>query len=67
VTLPLHEFIGTADHVVSIAAARRFFDAATSTDKTWEGSPGHFHEVINEPEWQPVADRVASWVIARAT
>jgi alpha-beta hydrolase superfamily lysophospholipase len=66
-TLPLYEFIGTADHVVSLAAARTFFDSASSKDKAWEGSPGHLHEVLNEPEWRPVADRVADWVLARAT
>jgi alpha-beta hydrolase superfamily lysophospholipase len=66
VKLPLYLFIGTADHVVSIAAARKFFDSTASADKTWEASQGHFHEVLNEPEWQPVAERVASWVLARA-
>jgi alpha-beta hydrolase superfamily lysophospholipase len=63
-TLPLYLVIGTADHVVKIASARAFFDAASSTDKTWEGSPGHFHEVLNEPEWRPIADRIAAWVLA---
>jgi alpha-beta hydrolase superfamily lysophospholipase len=63
-TMPLLLVIGLADHVVSVARARSFFDAAGSSDKTWDGREGLFHEVLNEVEWRPVADRFAEWILA---
>ncbi|HEY8041793.1 MAG TPA: lysophospholipase [Polyangiaceae bacterium] len=65
-TMPLLLVIGLADHVVSVPRAREFFDAAGSADKTWDGREGLFHEVLNEPEWRPIADRIAEWVTAHA-
>lgn len=64
--IPLYVVMGTADHVAKIESARAFFDAASSTDKTWDASTGHLHEVLNEPEWRPVADRIADWISAHA-
>jgi alpha-beta hydrolase superfamily lysophospholipase len=63
-TLPLLLVQGMADRVVSPSRARTFFDAAGSTDKTWDGREGLFHEVLNEVEWRPIADRFAEWILA---
>jgi alpha-beta hydrolase superfamily lysophospholipase len=65
-TLPLLVVMGMADVVVSPARARAFFDAAGSTDKTWDGKEGLYHEVLNEPEWRGIADRIAEWILAHA-
>lgn len=65
-TLPMLLVIGLADHVVSVARARAFFDAAGSSDKTWDGREGLFHEVLNEVEWRPIADRFAEWILGHA-
>jgi alpha-beta hydrolase superfamily lysophospholipase len=65
-TLPLLIVIGMSDPIVSVARARAFFDAAGSADKTWDGREGLFHEVLNELEWRPIADRMAEWILKHA-
>ena len=65
-TLPLLVVIGAADPVVSVPRARAFFDAAGSSDKTWDARDGLFHEVLNEVEWKPIAARMADWILDHA-
>lgn len=65
-TMPLYMTFGTADKVASLAAAKRFFDAAGSADKTWDPREGLFHEVLNEPSWKDIVDNIARWVLAHA-
>ena len=62
--MPLYVVMGTKDHVAKIESAKAFFDRAGSKDKTWDPSEGHLHEVLNEPEWRPVADRIGKWILA---
>ena len=62
--LPLHVVMGTDDRIASYERARRFFDGAGSSDKTWEAKDGLFHEVLNEPEWRPIADRIAEFFLS---
>jgi acylglycerol lipase len=64
--LPLFLTFGAADRVAKLAAARAFFDRVASQDKTWEERAGGFHEVLNDPEWRELADRIAQWMLARA-
>jgi alpha-beta hydrolase superfamily lysophospholipase len=63
-TMPLYEFMGTADRIAKIERARQFFDAASSADKTWVPLEGLFHETLNEIEWRPIAAGVADWILA---
>jgi acylglycerol lipase len=65
-TLPLLVVVGTADPIVSVPRARAFFDAAGSSDKTWDGREGLFHEVLNEVDWKPIAGRMADWILTHA-
>ena len=65
VTLPLYVVVGTADRIAKPAAARTFFDRASSADKTWDSREGLLHEVLMEPEWRPIADRMADWMLSR--
>jgi len=65
-TMPLYMTFGTADKVASLAAGKRFFDAAGSADKTWDPREGLFHEVLNEPSWKDIVDNIARWVLAHA-
>jgi alpha-beta hydrolase superfamily lysophospholipase len=62
-TMPLYVVMGTADRVASVAAVREFFDGASSADKTWDAREGLFHEVLNEPDWRSIADRIADWLL----
>ncbi|HLK41098.1 MAG TPA: lysophospholipase [Polyangiaceae bacterium] len=64
--LPLLMVMGTKDPVAKYERARAFFDAASSADKTWVPCEGLFHEVLNEPEWRPIADRVGEWILQHA-
>jgi len=64
--LPLYMVFGTADKVASMAAGKRFFDAAAATDKVWDPREGLFHEVLNEPSWKDIVDPMAKWILARA-
>jgi alpha-beta hydrolase superfamily lysophospholipase len=64
--LPLYIAFGTADRVASMPAAKRFFDAAGSADKTWDPREGLYHEVLNEPSWKDLVDTIARWIKARA-
>lgn len=64
--MPLYMTMGTADKVASLSAAKRFFDAAGSADKTWDPREGLFHEVLNEPSWKDIVDDIARWVLAKS-
>jgi len=63
--LPLYLVIGKEDRSVKVDSARQFFDAAGSTDKTWDARDRLFHEVLNEPEWRTVAEPIADFMLAR--
>jgi acylglycerol lipase len=65
-TMPLYEFMGTADRIAKIERARQFFDATGSADKTWVPLEGLYHETLNETDWRPVATSVADWMLAHA-
>lgn len=66
-TMPLYMTFGTADKVASMSAAKRFFDAAGSADKTWDPREGLFHEVLNEPSWKDIVEPIARWILAHAS
>jgi alpha-beta hydrolase superfamily lysophospholipase len=65
-SIPLLLVAGLSDPVSSVARERAFFASAGSSDKTWDGREGLFHEVLNEVEWRPIADRFADWILAHA-
>lgn len=64
-TMPLYVTFGTADPVASMPAAKKFFDAAGSADKTWDPREGLYHEVLNEPSWKDIVEAIARWVLAK--
>ena len=65
-SLPLYMLFGTADPVAKAAAGRRFFDAASSKDKSWDGREGMLHETLNELDWEANAGKIADWILAHA-
>jgi alpha-beta hydrolase superfamily lysophospholipase len=66
IDMPLYVVVGTADRLVKTEAARSFFDRVSSSDKTWDERAGLFHEVLNEPEWRGIADKLGEWILAHA-
>ncbi len=64
-SLPLYAVMGTDDRISKVEKAQEFFNAAGARDKTWDSRVGLFHEVLNEPEWRDIADKIADFVLAR--
>ncbi len=63
---PLLVLAAGADRIADVAATRRFFDAARSSDKRLVVYDGFRHELFNEIERdRPIAEAVA-WLVARA-
>jgi acylglycerol lipase len=64
--LPLFCIAAGEDRLVSTPATERFFAVAGSQEKELDVRPGLFHEVLNEPDWQAhasrLADRMLRWV-----
>lgn len=65
-SLPLYIAVGTQDRVADAATAKAFFQAAGSPDKKMDLGEGLFHEVLNEPQWPELADRMADWILKRS-
>jgi alpha-beta hydrolase superfamily lysophospholipase len=65
-SMPLYVMPGGADVIASTAAAKRFFEAAGSKDKTYNERPGLAHEVLNEPSWREDTKSIADWILAHA-
>ncbi|GAC1609873.1 MAG: alpha/beta hydrolase [Myxococcales bacterium] len=57
--------VGGADPVADPAAARAFFDHATSKDKQFKRYEGLVHEIFHEPERDLVFKDVIAWLDAR--
>ncbi len=64
-TLPVLVMHGSADRITSSAASQQFV-AGSGGKAMFKCCDGYFHELHNEPEWQPVARFVLDWV-ARST
>jgi alpha-beta hydrolase superfamily lysophospholipase len=60
-TLPVLVMHGSADRITSPAASEAFVTSSNGR-ATFKGWPGYFHELQNEPEWQPVARFVLDWL-----
>ena len=62
---PMLMILGGRDPVVDGAAAREFFDRASSPDKTLLVYPEMLHEPLNEVGRERVIDDIAGWIAAR--
>lgn len=66
ITLPVYCVFGTDDRIARIEAAKAIVDAASSRDKTFDVRPDYRHVPLADLDWEPVADTIASWLVARA-
>ena len=62
VTCPLLMLLGTADGIADPAGGKRFFDRASSEDKTSKLYEGFYHELLNEPKKEEVYRDVLEWL-----
>lgn len=53
------------DHIVDPKASRPWFDTIASIDKSFHLFPEHYHELLNEPDWQQTAGSMMDWLDLR--
>jgi len=63
---PLFLAFGTADSVASFPTGKAFFDEVGASDKVFSPQEGLFHEILNEPGWEPIAAEMSRFVLSRA-
>jgi acylglycerol lipase len=64
-TLPVLILHGTGDRAAKAHGSRAFHDAAGSKDKTLKLYEGHFHDLLNDLDREPVMADIAEWLAAR--
>ncbi len=57
-----YEGTGGEDRTIAPQASERIFNGAAGTDKTPKIFPGLRHEILNEPERQPVLAMILDWL-----
>jgi alpha-beta hydrolase superfamily lysophospholipase len=62
---PLLILFGGSDPIADLGAARQFFDAAASRDKTMKVYPGLLHEVLRETIRESIFEDILQWIRAR--
>jgi alpha-beta hydrolase superfamily lysophospholipase len=65
-SVPLFITHGTNDPIAKISGAKRFFDSAGTSDKTWDPREGLKHEPLNEPSWKEIVEKMARWILERS-
>ncbi len=63
VRIPTLLLYGTADRIISVAAAQRWFETLTC-DKQCVAFPGAYHELHHEPIRQEIVQRIATWMLS---
>jgi alpha-beta hydrolase superfamily lysophospholipase len=56
---------GDADKIVFPIGAKRFAEAAKSSDLTYTIIPGGYHELFNDPGGEQLTATMADWILAR--
>jgi len=64
ITLPVLMVLGGADPIISVPAAKAFFETIASTDKKLEVNEGHRHETLMEVGREQVWESISSWISA---
>lgn len=67
VCLPLLLLQGDEDQIVDPHWPAEWINRISSSDCTLKILPGHYHELINEPGWDRIADDVLVWLEQRFT
>lgn len=67
ISLPLLFCQGLGDKIVDIAAGRKFYDGLASSDRTYKGFDGLYHEILNErrPQRDEVYATYSDWLKKR--
>jgi len=65
ITLPLLLLQGDEDQIVDPNWPAEWITRISSSDSTLRMLPGHYHELVNEPGWERIADDVLDWLDQR--
>jgi len=65
ITLPILIMHGSADKVTKPSGSRRFYEMASSTDKTLKIYDGHYHDLLNDIGKEEVLADILNWLKAR--
>jgi alpha-beta hydrolase superfamily lysophospholipase len=65
ITLPLLILHGTADKATKPSGSQRFYDMASSKDKTLKLYEGYYHDPLNDVGKEAVMADIQSWIDAR--
>jgi acylglycerol lipase len=65
ITLPVLILHGTADKATRPSGSQRFYDSASSKDKTIKLYQGHYHDLLNDLDRQQVMADIQSWIDVR--
>ncbi|MEX2285456.1 MAG: lysophospholipase [Planctomycetaceae bacterium] len=65
VQLPLFIMQAGADRIVDPDAPAEWVKLSGSNDVTLQTLPEHYHELLNEPDWQQITASIAAWLDRR--
>ena len=63
ITLPVLILHGTADQATRPSGSRRFYEMASSKDKTLKLYDGHFHDLLNDLDKEVVMADISGWIV----
>lgn len=63
--LPILILHGTADKIAKPSGSQRFYDTASSSDKTLKLYEGHFHDLLNDVDKERVLKDITRWIGGR--
>lgn len=61
-TMPVFEFLGSADPIADTEAGKKFFELIGSKDKTFKEYPGVVHEPMNDLGKEQVWSDISLWI-----
>jgi alpha-beta hydrolase superfamily lysophospholipase len=65
IIVPLLTLQAGADRIVEPSAAAPWVACTGSTDRTFRLLDGHYHELLNEPDWHGTLDQILTWLEVR--
>lgn len=65
IDLPLLICQAGDDRIVDPQAPGKWIENVASSDKTARALPGHYHELLNEPDWESTTGDILNWLESR--
>src|SRR5262249_35439109 len=65
ITIPVLILHGTQDKATKPSGSKRFYETASSKDKTLKLYDGHYHDLLNDVGKETVMGDIQSWIDGR--